>query len=189
MMIPDIIKDLGNRIANLGFVSLVGGVANDLRSGDKITPSALVHPLWDKPQFVDPDSKQSAIVFFKVGPTRSTDRASAYLHEWENEVSLIGWLNGKRISEEAFDAAEMQILQTVSRANLVPQQGSPLRMVTIEWAGDGEGQAIGQAYGWNDVDFQYGQPPYRLFEHRYRITYMVAAGCNMAPIDVLKPAC
>lgn len=188
-MIPAIIQELGNKIANLGFVSLVGGVASDLRSGDKITPSALTYPLWDKPKFVDPDSNQTAIVFFKVGPTRSTARANAWLHEWENEVRLIGWLNGNRISEQGCLDAQMQILQAVRFARITPAQGSPLRMVTIEFQGDNEGQDIGQEYGWNDAEFQYGQYPYKLFELRFRLTYMVAAGCCLEPIDVLKPVC
>ena len=188
MIIPEIIKDLATRIANLGFVSLSGGVVSDLKNGDKISPFGQVYPFTNGPKFFSPDANQTAITFFKVGPT-SERNSNTYISQWENEIKLIGWINGKRINDAECLDAQMQILQAVRQARLTPSDGSPLRTVDITFSGDNEGQPIGQEYGWNDVSFQYGIYPYRLFELRFKLIYNVASGCNTSPIDVLKPIC
>lgn len=188
MSIAPIIQELATRIAALGFVSQSGAIASDLLNKTKTSPASLVAPLFDKPVFVSLDAKESAITFFKIGPTRSVDQ-NTYLTRWENEVTLIGWINGKRISESNCDEAQMQILRTVNKARIDLGAASNIRALTIDFTGDNEGQPIGEKYGWNDPLFQYGQYPYRLFEMRFRLSYFVAAGCCLSPIDVLQPPC
>lgn len=188
MMVQQIIQELATRIGQLGFVSQSGAIAHDLLSNTKLTPAALVYPLFDKSVFVSPDAKESAITFFQVGPTRAVNQ-DTWLTSWENEITLIGWINGKRISEGACNDAIMQILRVVNRARLQVAEDSPVRSINIDFIGDSSGQPIGDKYGWNDEKYQYGKPPYKLFELRFRLTYFVAAGCCVSPVDVIQNAC
>lgn len=188
MMVHQIIQELATRIEQLGFVSQSGAIAHDLLSNTKLTPAALVSPLFDKPVFVSPDAKESAITFFQVGPTRAINQ-DTWLTSWENEITLIGWINGKRISEAACNDALMQIIRVVNRARISIDEGSPVRAINIDFTGDNTGQPVGEKYGWNEAQYQYGKPPYRLFELKFRLAYFVAAGCCINPVDVLQPAC
>jgi hypothetical protein len=184
MIIPAIIEQLAKRIYDLGYIGQSGGMVQEVLRGTVFDIQAPVYPN-PKPVNISPDRKESGITFFSVGPTRSLEQ-SRWLTKWENELTLTGWLNGDRLTE--IEMAEMGVFNAM-RGTIVMPEGHPVRSVTLEFAGDNEGQPIGERWGWTDPAYQYGKLPYRLFQHRYRLTYWVGAGCAPVTSAVLQPAC
>lgn len=193
MIIEAIITELATRIGQTGFISQSGGMAQEVKrtvnGALKIDLQAHVYPfVTGKAVNISPDAKESGIAFWSVGPTRIVNQ-NAWVSSWENDVILTGWINGNRIASGQCADAEFAVIQAVKGSRFVPGEGSPLRAVTIDFTGDNQGQAVGSRYGWDDAQFQYGAAPYRLFEHRFRLTYFVGNGCCTAPVEVLQPAC
>ncbi len=187
MIIPDIIKQLASKIGELGYISQAGGMVQEIQRNGKIDVQALVYPFAsDKPVNISPDARESGITFFQVGPTRVLD-SNIWYDTQENELILTGWLNGNRLTE--VHAAEQGIKAVLSYFRYTKTEGSPVRQLTVEFAGDNEGQPIGDRWGWTEPTFQYGAAPYRFFQHRYKLTYFLSRGCAPSGVNVLQPSC
>ncbi len=188
MIVPEIIQQMATKIANLGYISQSGGILREVEQQGKINVEALVYPFSTgaKAKPISPDRGESGITFFQVGPTRVLN-SNVWLDTMENELTLTGWLNGNRLTE--VEAAEMGILAVLSHFRYAMPTGSPVRQLSVEFAGDNEGQPIGDRWGWTAPEFQYGKAPYRLFQLRFKLTYFMARGCAPVTSTVLKPIC
>ena len=187
MIVPEIIQQMATKIANLGYISQSGTIVQEVERAGKFDIQAKTYTSqFTKAVNISPDAKESAITFFQVGPTRVLD-SNTWLDSMENELTLTGWLNGNRLTE--LDLAEQGIMSALRNFRFDKPTGSPIRNLVVEFAGDNEGQAIGDRWGWTAPEFQYGKAPYRLFQLRFKLTYFVSRGCNPVASAVLKPAC
>ena len=187
MIVPDIIHQMATKIGQLGYISQSGSIVQEVERGGVIDVEAKTYQKqFGKAVNVSPHSGESGITFFQVGPSRVLD-SNVWLDTIENELTLTGWLNGNRLTEP--DLAEMGILAVLHNFRYAMPTGSPVRQLSVEFAGDNEGQPIGDRWGWTAPEFQYGKLPYRLFQLRFKLTYFVARGCSPVTSTVLKPAC
>ena len=187
MIVPEIIQQMATKIANLGYISQSGAIVQEVERGGKFDIQAKTYKDgFAKAVNISPDAKEGGITFFQVGPTRVLN-SNTWLDSMENELTLTGWLNGNRLTE--VEAAEMGILTALRNFRYAMPTGSPVRQLVVEFAGDNEGQPIGDRWGWTAPEFQYGKLPYRLFQLRFKLTYFVARGCSPVASAVLKPAC
>lgn len=183
---------MAKEVAALGFVSRSGGLLHEVNTtaglGEGIMTWAQVAP-FDTGKMVDvsPDRAESAISFFQVGVTRVV-RQDTYLTQRENEVTFTCWINGDKTKAGTGTEIEEKIVAALRKFRPNIEQGSPVRSVDIEYIGDSEGEAINK-WGWEGKMLQYGQPPHLLFQHKFRVRYMVAVGCNSQTVDILNPAC
>ena len=187
MIDPSIIQQMATKIGQLGYISQAGGILQEVERGGILDVEAKTYQKqFTKAVNVSPHSGESGITFFQVGPSRVLD-SNVWLDTIENELILTGWLNGNRLTE--VEAAEFGIKAALSHFRYTMPQGSPVRQLSVEFAGDNEGQPIGDRWGWTAPEFQYGKAPYRFFQHRYKLTYFLARGCAPVTSTVLKPAC
>ena len=187
MIVPEIIQQMATKIANLGYISQSGTIVQEVERGGKFDIQAKTYKDgFAKPVNISPDAKESGITFFQVGPTRVL-ASNTWLDTMENELILTGWLNGNRLTEP--ELAEQGIMSALRNFRFDKPAGSPIRNLVVEFAGDNEGQPIGDRWGWAAPEFQYGKLPYRLFQLRFKLTYFVSRGCAPVTSTVLKPAC
>lgn len=187
-----IIQGLANRINDAGFVSKSGGLLYEstvsTAGGNVIRATAQVAPFADGKMIdVSPDNTQTAITFFTAGPSRVI-RQDSYLMQLENEVTITGWINGNRVGTSELADPELAVINLIRRAKFQIDQGSPLRMVDIDFIGDSQGQTFSR-WGWDKPEFQYGGHPHRMFQHKFRISYAIATGCETQSVHVFNPAC
>jgi len=192
MILETIIKEMAQSVAGLGFISKSGGLLQEVNTTagekDAIMTWAQVAPFTaGKMVDVYPDKTERGISFFKVGPTRIV-RQDTHLTQRENEIVFTCWLNGDRLKEQTETSAEEMIVRALRLYKIQIKQGSPIRLVEIEYLGDNTGESINR-WGWENKMLQYNLAPHKLFQHRFRILYTVANGCVTQTVDVLNPAC
>ena len=191
MILESIIKEMALRVYELGFLSRAGALVYESNvtagDGEGIQTTAQVAPFTD-PKLVDvsPASQDSGTCFFKAGPTRVTDQDS-YLTTRENEIVFTCWINGDRTKADDTDIEET-IVRALRLYRVPIKAGSPVRMAEIEYQGDSAGEPINR-WGWEKKTLRYNEPPHKLFQHRFKITYMVSAGCYSQTVEVVNPAC
>lgn len=192
-ILEGIVKQLAMRINDLGFVSKSGGLLYEfsVSSGgaNTVRTTAQIAPFVDgKLVPISPDKKETVITFFQAGPTRVL-KQDLYLSQLENELTLTGWVNGDRIGREELGSPEVSILNEIRKFKSDLTTGGPLRDIEIDYSGDSEGQAPASRWGWDKPEFQYGSHPHRIFQLKFRLTYMVSKGCATQTVHVLNPAC
>ena len=187
MIVPEIIQQMATKIANLGYISQSGTIVQEVERMGKFDIQARTYKDgFVKAVNISPDKSESGITFFQVGQARPL-ASTVWLDTIENELILTGWLNGNRLTE--VEAAEMGIMSVLRNFRFDKPTGSPIRNLAVEFAGDNEGQPIGDRWGWTAPEFQYGKAPYRLFQLRFKLTYFVARGCSPVASAVLQPSC
>lgn len=190
MILEGILKEMANRVYGLGFISKSGALAfeaNATNGVDSIAVSAQLAPFTD-PKLMDvgPDSSETGISFFKALPTRITSQDS-WLTTRENEVLFTAWINGDRVKTSDADIEE-QIVKALRTYRVPIEQGSPIRMAEIEYLGDNAGESINR-WGWEKKTLRYNEPPHKVFQHRFRIQYVVSSGCYSQTVQVINPSC
>lgn len=190
MILEGILKEMANRVYGLGFISKSGALAfeaNATNGVDSIAVSAQLAPFTDsKLMDVGPDSSETGISFFKALPTRITSQDS-WLTTRENEVLFTAWINGDRVKTSDADIEE-QIVKALRTYRVPIEQGSPIRMAEIEYLGDNAGESINR-WGWEKKTLRYNEPPHKVFQHRFRIQYVVSSGCYSQTVQVINPSC
>jgi hypothetical protein len=190
--LESILKGLANNLAGLGFISKAGGLLQETTistsGGNSVRTSAQVSP-FSTGRLVDvcPDKNETCVTFFQAGATRVT-RQDMYIMQLENEITLTGWINGNRIGIEPMQDPELQIIGAIRKARFAAEEGSPLRCIEIDFTADGEPLNVSR-WGWDKPEFQYGGHPHRLFQHKFKVSYILATGCASQSVHVLNPAC
>lgn len=191
MILEGIIKELATKVHSLGFVSRAGALLyeSNASSGgaDGIITSAQVAPfVGNKLVDVSPHAGETGTCFFRANATRVTGQ-DYFMSTRENEVVFTCWINGDRVKADGTDIEE-KIVQALRSYRVPIQQGSPVRMVEIEYLGDSAGESINR-WGWENKTLRYSEPPHLLFQHRFRITYIVSNGCYSQTVQVVNPIC
>jgi len=195
MILEGILKEMANRVYGLGFISKSGALvyeANATNGG--IMTNAQVAPFTD-PRLVDvsPGGRENGISFFKAGATQVISQDS-YLTIRQNDIVFTAWINGDRVKTSDTDIEE-QIVKVLRTYRVPIEQGSPIRMVEIEYLGDNEGTIsrygndVANRWGWDKGTLRYNEPPHILFQHNFRIKYVVSSGCYSQTVQVINPSC
>lgn len=190
-MLQNTIQALAQKIYDLGFVSKACGIASELfvsAAGiNKRVLSAPVAPFSDNRMFeVSPDRLESAITFFQAGPTRVI-RQDVFSMTLENEVSLLGWINGDKVQSDTSSDPELLVIGAIRKARFSAEDESPIRSIEIDYSGSQTPDF--SRFGWDDGKLQYGAYPHRLFHHTFRVVTVVSSGCSTASINVLGMPC
>lgn len=191
MILESIIQALAQKVYDLGFISKSGGIARELMvsaagTNRKIV-TAYVAPFSDnRAAELSPDRLTSGLTFFTVGPTR-VSRQDVYTMTLENDVVLNGWINGDLVKGDATTDPELLIVGQLRKANFTTDEGHPVRRIEIDY--NGGLVADFSRYGWDETVFQYGAYPHRLFQHQFKITYIVSTGCSTASVTVAGAVC
>lgn len=191
MILEGIIKEMALRVHSLGFVSRAGALLHESNitagDGEGIATNAQIAPFTDN-RLVDvsPSASDTGICFFKAGPTRVIDQ-DYFMTTRQNEVTFTCWVNGDKVKAGNTDIEETIV--RALRAYRVPiQTGSPVRMAEIEYEGDNAGESVNR-WGWEKKSLRYNEPPHKIFQHRFRITYTVSNGCYSQTVEVVNAAC
>ena len=191
-VLESILKGLAVRVKDSGFVSKSGGLLQEttiVTSGASIVRAAAqIAPFIDgKLVDVHPDSNETVVTFFQAGPSRVI-RQDMYISQIENDITLIGWINGNRIRGTENADPEMAVMSIIRKARFQVDSGSPIRSVEIDFSGDNDAIQLSR-WGWDKPEFQYGAFPHRFFQQRFRISYVLATGCATQSVHVLNPSC
>ena len=190
--LESVLNALAKTIAYNGFVSRAGGLLKEMTlttsGGPSVRAMARIAPFSDNTlRDMSPDSNETCITFFTAGPTRVL-RSDVWIIQCQNEVTLTGWVNGKRIAGNEFADPQQEILMLLQRAKIGFDNGEPIRNIEIEYTGSADKPDVSR-YGWDGPEFQYGMEPYYFFQHRFNFTYMLQNGCATQPVQVLSPVC
>lgn len=191
MILESIIQSLSQRIYNLGFISKAGGIGRELMVSaagtNRRIVSAALAPFSDNRYYeLSPDRKDSGLVFFMAGATRVI-RQDVYTMTLENELTLYGWINGELTKADQTSDPELLIVGQIRKARFKPEEGHSVRGIEIDYVGSQDAD-FGR-FGWEDAMFQYGAHPHRLFQHQFRVNYVVSTGCSTASVTVAGAVC
>ena len=191
-MIEGAIKELAKRIAQLGFISKSGALAQvsntTAGTGTGSFVMAQVYP-FDKPgmAYVSPDKSETGIAFWQCGPTKVT-RQDGYLNACENDLTLTVWVNGDRVKNGSQSAFSAEIYAALNRFRIPVEDGSPVRMAEITPNGDTLGDRV-QGFGWEALTLKYDELPHVLFQVKFKLFTLVSSGCQTQTYQVINAAC